>query len=169
MLLSPFFEVINFVSTGNKHLQLLFWEHTYGSRERWRKRRGVCHSATPTIVPLNIHQGYQFPTRVQTVFMVDTIFSSELQEIQRVCGYFHLWLWTPGMSMAKNLTDRLRPCWTVSGQPDLGDEALGPSYCSLGRLCAKESLHYRSLSSWFLCPKACVHPHAYSSSKSLPH
>lgn len=72
-------------------------------------------------------------------------FPAELQGNQKLCEYFHLWLWTPGKSMAKNLKDRPRPWWTMYGQPDPGEEALCLRGWYLGRPCAKESLHYMSL------------------------
>jgi hypothetical protein len=57
----------------------------------------------------------------------------------------------PGwLRMEKSLTDRLGSWWTMSGQPDLGEEALLPRCWSPGRPCAKavNVLHVRIKVVW---------------------
>lgn len=75
-------------------------------------------------------------------FMVDKtvclFFSSEDQETLRMCVFSFVSL-NSEQSMQKNLTDT-RGLWrTVSGQPDLGKEALCLRCWSLGRPWAKEA------------------------------
>lgn len=102
-----------------------------------------------------LHQiflGDHIASWIQSGVWVDILFPG-LQghrKTKELLRYFHSWLWTPVTEDGKESDRQTGPWWTMSGQPDPGEEAFLLSCWSPGRPRAKTAnvLHVRIKMVW---------------------